>query len=237
MLNFRGERQMKKENKSPYRILRLRSGDDIITKIVGKKGDKFILERPMQMKSATIFDGVSQKEILCFRNWLQYTNDNQTDIPSDWVATFLTPQEEISDLYEHEKRKEDRLYKEMERLTNAEPEDKLEVLSNIMQMMKESKEEKLLPEETNPQPNIKDMIEPGSIIVNLAIPPFVFFEMISSGILEDFDIEHMLGDAMGYDENETTISDIDTSDEKNREDYGSKWTDWSQNVRDYLDDD
>ena len=81
------------------------------------------------------------------------------------------------------------------------------------------------------------MIEPGSIIVNLAIPPSVFFEMISSGILEDFDIEHMLGDAMGYDENETTISDIDTSDEKNREDYGSKWTDWSQNVRDYLDDD
>ena len=181
---------MKKENKSPYRILRLRSGDDIITKIVGKKGDKFILERPMQMKAATIFDSGLQKEILCFRNWLQYTNDNETDIPSDWVATFLTPQEEISDLYEHEKRKEDRLHEEMEKLANAE----------------------LSPEDTNPQSNINDMIEPGSIIVNLAIPPSVFFEIISSGILEDFDIEHMLGTTFtDDDENQTTISDVHTS--------------------------
>lgn len=229
---------MKNKNKSPYRILRLRSGDDIITKIVGKKGDKFILERPMQMKAATIFDGGSQKEILCFRNWLQYTNDDETDIPSDWVATFLTPQEEISDLYEYEKRKEDKLHEEMEKLANAEPEDKLEVLSNIMQMMRESKEEKLSPEDTNPQSSINDMVEPGSIIVNLAIPPSVFFEMISSGILEDFDIEHLLGNTFtGYDENQTTISDVDTSDEKDREDYGSQWTDWSQDIKDYLDDD
>lgn len=225
---------MKNKKKSPYRILRLRSGDDIIAKIVGKKGNKFILERPMQMKAATILDGGTQKEILCFRNWLQYTDDDQTNIPSDWVATFLTPQDEISDLYEHEKRKEDRLRAEMERLENAEPSDKLEVLANIMQMMKESKEEKQ--QETKPQANMKDMIEPGSVIVNLAIPPAIFFEMIANGILEDFDLEHMMGGSFPEEIDESTISDLDTSDEEDREDFGSQWTDWSPNVKDYLDD-
>ena len=225
---------MKNKKKSPYRILRLRSGDDIIAKIVGKKGDKFILERPMQMKSATILDGGTQKEILCFRNWLQYTDDDQTNIPSDWIATFLTPQDEISDLYEHEKRKEDRLRAEMERLENAKPSDKLEVLANLMQMMKESKEEKQ--EETKPQANMKDMIEPGSVIVNLAIPPAIFFEMIANGILEDFDLEQMMGGSFPEEIDESTISDLDTSDEEDREDFGSQWTDWSPNVKDYLDD-
>ena len=205
---------MKNKKKSPYRILRLRSGDDIIAKIVGKKGDKFILERPMQMKAATILD-------------------DTTNIPTDWVATFLTPQDEISDLYEHEKRKEDRLRAEMERLENAEPSDKLEVLANIMQMMKESKEEK---EEMKPQANMKDMIEPGSVIVNLAIPPAIFFEMIANGVLEDFDLEQMMGGNFPEGIDESTISDLDTSDEEDREDFGSRWTDWSPNVKDYLDD-
>ena len=226
---------MNKKKKSPYRILRLRSGDDIIAKIVGKKGDKFILERPMQMKAATILDGGTQKEILCFRNWLQYTDDDTTNIPTDWVATFLTPQDEISDLYEHEKRKEDALRAEIERLEKAEPSDKLEVLANIMQMMKESKQEKM-EEDIKPQANLKDMIEPGSVIMNIAIPPTVFFEMLSSGVLENFDLESMMGGGFPEGIDESTISDLDTSDETDREDFGSKWTDWSPDVRDYLDD-
>ena len=226
---------MNKKKKSPYRILRLRSGDDIIAKIVGRKGDKFILERPMQMKAATILDGGTQKEILCFRNWLQYTDDDTTNIPTDWVATFLTPQDEISDLYEHEKRKEDALRAEIERLEKAEPSDKLEVLSNIMQMMKESKQQKM-EEDTKPQSNLKDMIEPGSVIMNIAIPPGTFFELLASGVLENFDLEGMMGGSFPEGIDESTISDLDTSDETDREDFGSKWTDWSPDVRDYLDD-
>jgi len=226
---------MDKKKKSPYRILRLRSGDDIIAKIVGKKGDKFILERPMQMKAATILDGGTQKEILCFRNWLQYTDDDTTNIPTDWVATFLTPQDEISDLYEHEKRKEDALRAEIERLEKAEPSDKLEVLANIMQMMKDSKQQKM-EENIKPQPNMKDMIEPGSVIMNIAIPPGTFFELLANGVFENFDLESMMGGGFPEGIDESSISDLDTSDETDREDFGSKWTDWSPDVRDYLDD-
>ena len=46
---------MNDNKKTPYRILRLRSGQDVITRIIGKSGDKLILERPMQMKVSSIF--------------------------------------------------------------------------------------------------------------------------------------------------------------------------------------
>jgi hypothetical protein len=218
---------MHKKRKTPYRILRLRSGDDIIAKIVGKKGNNFILERPMQMKSATIFEGNIQREIVCFRNWLQYTDDDKTNIPSDWVATFLTPQEEISDLYEHEKSKEDKLRIEMERLENAEPSDKLSVLQNIMKMIKEQKQSE---EEPNPkQPDLKDIVEPGSIIMNLAIPPAIFFEIMSNGFLENFDFEHILG---GSEDEE--IDNWEPPQDINNPQYGNRMDDWSPDLSDYL---
>ena len=49
---------------SSYRILRLRSGQDIITRIKGKKGKDLIIERPMQMQVKSLFDGRNQKDIL-----------------------------------------------------------------------------------------------------------------------------------------------------------------------------
>ena len=47
--------------KTPYRILKLRSGEDIITRIKGKNKEKYIVERPMQMKITSVLDPDSNK--------------------------------------------------------------------------------------------------------------------------------------------------------------------------------
>ena len=46
-----------KTSKNPYKILRLRSGQDVITRIKGKRGKNLVIERPMQMQVKSLFDG------------------------------------------------------------------------------------------------------------------------------------------------------------------------------------
>ena len=201
-------REMKLK-KCPYRILRLRCGDDIITRIVGKNRNRLILERPMQMKNTTIFDGAAPRDVLCFRNWLQHTEHMRTKIPFDWVATFLTPQPEIVELME------------MERLDNAPPSEKMEMLNELINKIKERKKGPSSPlgdlNESN-QPEFKNFIEPGSILVNLAIPPNVFFQMISEGILENFDLSGMMEED-DEDEDDGDVIDWNSSPNKNVNDY------------------
>ena len=226
-----------KLKKCPYRILRLRCGDDIITRIVGKNRNRLILERPMQMKNTTIFDGAAPRDVLCFRNWLQHTEHMRTKIPFDWVATFLTPQPEIVELYEHEKRKEDEMRMEMERLDNAPPSEKMEMLNELINKIKERKKGPSSPlgdlNESN-QPEFKNFIEPGSILVNLAIPPNVFFQMISEGILENFDLSGMMEED-DEDEDDGDVIDWNSSPNKNDPEWGNKLEDWSPDVNDYFD--
>ena len=75
-----------------YRILKLRSGEDIITKILGQKKGRYIIERPMVFKSSMSFDAFGQKkEITILKDWLQFTNEIVVEIPKNHIATFLTP--------------------------------------------------------------------------------------------------------------------------------------------------
>jgi len=94
---------------SEYRILKLKSGEEIITKIIGKrKNNKMVLERPMVFKSITISDEYGRKkEITVLKNWLSHSHQNTTTIPEDYIASFLKPNNLVTDLYELEKEKED----------------------------------------------------------------------------------------------------------------------------------
>ena len=161
---------------SKYQILKLRSGEDIITKIVGKSKDKYTLDRPMQLKVSSYIDPVSEqrKDVMLMRDWLQNTNEINVDIPVDWVATILTPDEETVVSYDEAKNQED-----------------------TMATQDEIDEE-----------NIEDFIESQNILVTIAIPPMVFFQMITQGLIGKDGLKGM-GD----------------------------YKDWSPNIDDYLDDD
>ena len=96
--------------KKSYRILKLRSGEELIAGIQGESNNKLILERPMIFKSLIIPDpfGGKQKEITILKNWLSHTNEIQTKIPKDFIATYLTPDNDVVELYNLEKEKQDK---------------------------------------------------------------------------------------------------------------------------------
>ena len=56
-----------------YRILKLRSGSDVITKIIGSDRKNLKIHKPMEMKVASFIspDGVDRKNVLCMKDWLE----------------------------------------------------------------------------------------------------------------------------------------------------------------------
>ena len=93
---------------SDYRILKLRSGEELIAKIVGQEKDSMIIERPILFKNSLMVDGYGRKkEITLLRNWLANSTQIRVKIPRNHVASFLNPDDDISNLYEMEMERED----------------------------------------------------------------------------------------------------------------------------------
>jgi len=173
-----------------------------------------------------LFDGRNQKDILMFNNWLQFSREQNTTIPRDWIAMFLTPELELVDLYNIEKNKEDKLKEQLDILEKTEdPLEKLRVMQEILQS-RESSLDSFMPEEKE-KVDYSQLIEPNSIVVNLAIPPEIFFQMISEGLLENFDLESIMG-------GEFNNEDWTPTKEPDDPDYGKDWQDWSPNPDDYV---
>ena len=49
-------------DKSPFRTLKLKSGEDIIAKMVNNKKDSIEIERPMILKTMHLVDNMSDKK-------------------------------------------------------------------------------------------------------------------------------------------------------------------------------
>ena len=93
---------------SEYRILKLKSGEEIIAKIVGQDKDRMVIQRPYLFKTSTMMDPLGrQREITVLRNWLKHTNQVQFKVPKDHIAMFLEPDADATHLYELEKERED----------------------------------------------------------------------------------------------------------------------------------
>ena len=171
---------------TPYRILKLRSGDDIITRIKGKAGGKLLIERPMQMKVTTqITPAGMRRDVLILRDWLDHTNESDTKIPEDWVATFLTPDNPTVDLYLKQKEADDLdpPYDNLAGLPDT-PAPQATPPKNIAeeQMIRDALTQKMMESQ-----RFQDFIQ-----MNMAIPPQVFMQMLNQGLLgepEDIDEE------------------------------------------------
>jgi len=198
----------------PYKILKLKSGEEIITKILGQQKGKFILERPMIFKTLHMMDGLGrQKEITVLKDWLQFTDEITTNIPKDYIATFLKPDKSSSELYELQKEKEDELPIDMDSFDDI-PDSFLKVLGITDESDNEDEDE------------MWDGHHPD--------PEFII-DSIIQGMIESGDMERILNQfKKNKNDNDRKISDIYTGDEIEREDFGMQWTDWSNNPEDYL---
>jgi hypothetical protein len=200
----------------PYKILKLKSGEEIITKILGQQKGKFILERPMIFKTLHMMDGLGrQKEITVLKDWLQFTDEITINIPKDYIATFLKPDKSASELYELQKEKED----------ESPTEDKIRVDIDSFDSIPDNFLELLGITDESDDEERWDGFPPD--------PEFII-DSIIQGMIESGDMERILNQFKNNKKDDGKISDIYTGDETEREGFGTQWTDWSNNPEDYL---
>ena len=246
---------------SKYRILKLRSGEEIIAQIVGQKNNKMILERPMVFKSLTVENFGMKREITILKNWLRNSNQMRTEIPRDHIATFLEPHRMVEELYELEKDKEDVQPEERNLIPpppldlEIENEDPLqgnpfdidsdvlgEHMQNLLDAMKENAEQDLHhanANETMDDDIMNDRKEYEQfVILNMMFPPSIIIDMIDKGLIDVNELKN-INDAI-EENNKPINSPIEeitndyTGDEHDREDFGNRWTDWSNDINEYL---
>jgi len=92
-----------------YRIIKLKNGDSLITKILEFKKTTLTLERPMQYKTVMLMNQatMSNTEVLIFKNWIDYTMDLEIEISVDGILAISIPDVRLSNCYDLEKEKED----------------------------------------------------------------------------------------------------------------------------------
>lgn len=232
--------------KSSYRILKLKSGEQLITSIKGQDGRKLVLFRPMIFKSTLITDPVGrQREITVLRNWLAHTDQIETEIPRDFIATFLVPDGEVVQLYDLEKEKEDTqpIPKEIIDKTKV---NKQKSFLDFLQHMKNNMEvredlENMLDdmEDLDEDFEIEDEDEDGDtmqenpkeqfqnlITMTMFFPPEVLLTLIDAGLLDAEDFKGLINGLNNY--------TGDDNIRKSNEDFGNHWTDWSPDLSDYV---
>ena len=217
---------------SSYRVLKLQSGEEIIAKIKGKKGEKIILENPMvfatQLRSTPL--GQTQ-EITFLKDWLINIKKDTVKIPENFIVTWNSPSDDVAKLYDAEmKNKSSRDFKKSPKdLNQNSPLEKiLEDLQKLEDQIDETEKNTKLPHPMEPPFPLPPGQSKNSIFMSMMLPPDFIKNLIEEGYLDldeldDFDYpEDDIGDF--YEE----INDHKyTGEEKTDPDYGNRWTDWN----------
>lgn len=205
------------------RILKLVTGESVICEMTQSTNSFYKIKRPMIIRTTVQFDGKGgQREFTILRDWLSHSDEITTKLPSNHVISIIKPNLEIVDLYEKEKESQDKPLNTSYQDINA----MNSFLEELEKGMKELAEE----EATKKQPSDDKLI-----LLSLALP----FDQLKQLFEEDIITDEDLKEALGFFEfpEEKISEDMDTSKETDREDHGSKWTDWSPYIEDYLEDD
>ena len=231
-----------------YRILKLKSGEQIITKITGQRKDSITVVRPYEFESILMADPMGRKkEVTVLKDWLRHSDQIKTTIPKDFIASFLNPDMNVVSLYEESKERDDVINnrdKMFENMTEEEAQKMLEgKIQSLLEALKNGFDEEMSEDNMENIDPVSGMPNKGSekefVVMNMILPPSIIKDFIKEGFLDEDDIMSMLSDKdMKEIEDHllrSTFTDEDTSDETDRDDYGSQWTDWTNNPHDLLD--
>ena len=255
-----------------YRILKLRSGEELITRIRGEKKGKLIIERPMVFKSSTLTDPYGRaKEVTTLKNWLSYATQEQAYIPKDFIASFLEPDIDVLKLYNYEKRKDDHFKRQDKRKNkivkrkkstnnndnfdgandignlvnfmnhlNHRKNDEKSFIEKIMEDINSMDDEELeeLRRQANEPNNSSEAPEPEDytnfISMTLFIPPDALMTFVENGLLEEEDIREVINGLKGKFNINNQKGLFDDLNDREPEEYGNDWRDWSPNLSDYF---
>lgn len=176
------------------RLLKLRSGEEVLCLLAGENESTIHVLRPMVIKSHMTHDnfGVT-REITVLRNWLEFTEAQEVDIPKDHIATILKPSDSTVNLYQNSIRKEEKTKKAVEE-AQKQLDEILGDEDTFNQMLKDLVGEDLSDDKEKPKDNLPKHpmmpfpfgTGPNSVGMYFSIPPNIFEDLLENGLL-DFD--------------------------------------------------
>jgi len=192
-----------------YRILKLKSGEEIITKLVESEKGKLSMEFPMAFRTMLMTDPYtgSQKEVTILRDWISYTADKFIKIPRDLVISYSTPLKEAIFLYEKEKEKKqsDTKPKSIKNLDSVKKDMENEFQKYLDSIIDQAKK---MSDEDGDARSLAEILGMG---------------MNGEEVEWEFEFQFPSEE----------ISDETTEEQTNHPDYGNRWTDWSSDPREY----
>ena len=207
-----------------YTILKLKSGEELISTIIKKENDQVILQFPMVFKTLIIPDPYSgtQKEITILRDWVSYGKERELSIPSDYIVTYTNPEDDAIELYGKEIEK---------KFSDDNTSRTVQTYENIKKDMQEELED-LLDDLDEKLPIPPDKINFPKQFGMIPINEEFLREMmkglgnLGDGESMDFEFDFMIP-------SEESNPNESTENELNHPDFGNRWTDWSSNPKEY----
>ena len=186
-----------------------------------------------------------ERELTILKSWLSHTNEIEAKIPKDHIATFLVPDNNVIDLYNMEKEKEDTENRPPKRIIDINEKLSQENNTNnnkMINMMKEMFNEypELLDEmeerlKFDEEDNKGDIFTPNMknfITMTLFLPPEALTYLVDAVLIDIDDVQNLI-DTLGNNNNKLNYRGNDEKRQK-EEDFGNDWTDWSPNFEDYF---
>ncbi len=96
-------------NKSPFRTLKLKSGEDIVAKMVNSKKDSIEIERPMILKTMHFVESVTghKRETMVLYDWLKATDRIRITLPKEHILLITNCNPDVLNAYEIQKKYDD----------------------------------------------------------------------------------------------------------------------------------
>ena len=202
-----------------YKVLKLKTGEELITTILRVEDGIIELRCPMVFKSGIYPNPLTgtQKEITILRDWIENTSDSSVSIPSSFILSFSSADSEAVELYEQE----------LERKKESKKKRKIKKIDDITKKDLQKELEDLLDEaenKNNPNTTMFGMIPISEDFLKEMMENI---ENLANGEVEfEMDFSFMFP-------SEEMNPDVSTEEEYNHPDFGNRWTDWSSNPNDY----
>ena len=218
-----------------YKILKLKSGEDLIGTVrVGKDGNVKI-HRPMVMRSVFHNDMLGHvKEYYVLKNWLALSSDHIAVISKDSINTIVSAAKDISELYDMEKLKQDVTPSKRGKVAlNPKvipPSNDMSGFEDIAQTIQDMI--KQIEKSDENDSNVKDLAKPKfddkMVFMNMVFSPSVIIEMLKSGMLDRKEFGEIINEITN-ENGEGMNPQKYTGNKKDKKNLGNDWTDWPAN--------
>jgi hypothetical protein len=222
------------------KILKLRSGEEIACQVLEENDTKMKISKPMLFKTSSSQDLLGRTiDITTLHDWLINTDNKDVEIPVNHIAFISEPSKDSAKLYEMESAKEFNPDNFKTSIKEDHPldmpsnldaidelntfgtflEDLLKNSSNLMEPKEPKRKKKKKKEYLPPDMTDENELDRHMIMMQLYIPAESIMNMVTSGMLDPKVLLKMV--------EEVKKRNRFTGDEKDREDFGNKFSDWN----------